>query len=86
MFCLRQPYKARLMNNKGKVRLRITIFPKRVWPDSSNLWHVAEPIVDACVNIGYLPADDDEHLELDVCQKPRQGSRPLTILEFELLS
>ena len=83
-FSVRQPARAKLMNNKGKVRLLITIFPKRLWPDKMNLYQALVPVVDACVNIGYLPADDDKHLDLEVRQMKRQGARALTILEFEL--
>lgn len=87
MFCLHQPQKGKLTKHadqQGKVRLLITIFPKHLW-DPDNLTGAMKPLIDAAKHIGYLHDDDPAHLDLEVRQMKRQGARPLTILEFELV-
>ena len=68
---------------KEKARLKITIYPKRLWPDRMNIFQALVPVVDACVNVVYLADDDDRHLALEVAQEKRKG-RPLTVLEFSV--
>lgn len=66
---------------RTKMRVDVTLQHSRAY-DPDNLVASVKPILDGLVNLGFLAADDPEHLELHVTQlKIRQNETTVCIRE-----